>query len=191
MPPTYKRRKPTRLQAVADPDLNLPALTVKQETFVNHILAGKTAREAYRLAFNCSKMNEGSIAVQSSKTLRDPQIAQSIRSRQRIGLEEAAITQANHLAELARLRELAVENTQISAGVQAEHYRGRVAGLYNDKLTLQVGPTDQVLLAQIASLLGNDMAQALGNAIGIEGEAVEIEPREASKLLSAPSAIEK
>ena len=183
-----RRKKNERIQAVADPESQLPKLTVKQESFVNHVLAGKTAREAYRLAYDCTDMSEESIATESYKLTRNSQIAQSIRIRQRIGLDESSISRENHLTELARLREIAVENQQVSAGVQAEHYRGRVAGLYNDKLQLQIGPTDEMLLSQIAALLGPETAKSLAQSMGYDdGETIEIEASvDAELLLKAP-----
>jgi hypothetical protein len=192
MPPTYKRKakdqESERFSAVADPENNLPKLTLKQERFAKHVLNGKSAKEAYRLSFDCSNSSEITIGVNASKLIHSTKIALYIRSRQRIGLEVAAINQATHLAELGRLRELAVENQQISAGVQAEHYRGRVAGLYNDKLSLQVGPSDAMLLSQLATMLGPDLAQALGKQLGIEEDSPFV-PAE-DELLSLPPPLE-
>ncbi|HEY6022066.1 MAG TPA: hypothetical protein VIY48_20015 [Candidatus Paceibacterota bacterium] len=168
MPPTYKRK---RREKILDPDnqgLDLPKLTVKQENYIKGLLEGKTKRQAYIEAYDASGMSDGAIAVESSRLSRNSKIALYLRTLQRIGLEESQVTRENHLAEMARLRELAVENQQISAGVQAEHYRGRVAGLYNDKLSLQVGPSNEMLLAQISALLGSELAGALAGAMGIE-----------------------
>lgn len=67
----------------------------------------------------------------------------------------------------------------MGAGVQAEHYRGKVAGLYEDRLKLQIGPTDEAIVAQIASLLGPDMARAIGEGLGLEGPP----PGESSRLI--------
>ena len=48
----------------------------------------------------------------------------------RMGLNAARITIEDHLAELHG----PVAHGQIAAGVQAEHYRGKVVGLYEDRL---------------------------------------------------------
>jgi hypothetical protein len=192
----YPNRRKTagieRIQALENTDLDLPKLTLKQERFVKHLLAGKSAREAYRLAYDCSGMAETSIAVEACRLAQNAKIARSIRIRQRIGLEEAAITKDSHLSELARLREIAVENQQVSAGVQAEVARGRVAGLYNDKLQLQIGPSDDMLLSQIASLLGEQTAKTLASAMGYEeSETIELGVTEDSAFLKLPSPVEK
>jgi hypothetical protein len=97
--------------------------------------------------------------------LGNHKIAQYIRVIQRAGFEQASISRESHLTELARMRELAIENQQISAGVQAEHYRGRVAGLYNDKLSLTVGPSDEALLAQLGQMLGEETKTLIEQAL--------------------------
>lgn len=192
MPPTYKRSKRKtkpilRLAAVADPETGLPALTAKQEKFALGILHGLSAYESYRKAYNVRSTKPISVSGTASHLASHPRIVQYIRFHQRIGLEQAIVNRENHLAELARLRELAVENTQISAGVQAEHYRGRVAGLYNDRLSVAIGPTDEALLSQIATLLGPEMAESLSDALGVERK-----PRESdeSVLLALPSPLD-
>ena len=191
-PNRRKTQKPTRIQAIADPELDLPKLTPKQEAFVNYCLEGKSAREAYRLAYDCSSLDAKSIAASSWQLLQNPKIALSIRSRQRIGLAESQISRETHLSELARLREIAVENQQVSAGVQAEHYRGRVAGLYNDKLQLQIGPSDEMLLSQIAALLGPEMAKSLATAMGCDdGEVIECGTSTDAEFLKLPSPVEE
>ena len=72
----------------------------------------------------------------------------------------------SHLAELARARELAIGHGQISAGVQAEHYRGKAAGLYEDRLRLAGGPSDFELIKAIADTLGKELAEEIATALG-------------------------
>lgn len=165
--PNYPRKPKAnqRLAAVSDPDSGIPKLTAKQESFAKGLLEGLSTREAYKRAYNCSNSSEATIIADSHKLAAKPQIALYIRTCQRIGLQHAGITRESHLAELARMRELAIENTQISAGVQAEHYRGRVAGLYNDKLNIAISPSDEALLSQLQALLGPEIAQAIGEQL--------------------------
>jgi phage terminase small subunit len=180
--PNYPRRKDKgsqRLAAVPDSMADSPKLTKKQEAFANLLLDGIGAVEAYRLAYNASNMGKNSLAVEASRLSRNAKIAQYIRSRQRLGLANALINKDNHLSELGRLRELAIENQQISAGVQAEHYRGRVAGLYNDKLALTVGPSDESILSQLAALLGPEVATLVGDSL--KGETAASGEREGAQ----------
>ena len=108
-------------------DPTLPLLTPKQQTFVNALLQGKTASDAYRDAYNCKAMSKAAIWVEASRLRSNTKVSLWLRHFQRIGMDAAGITIELHLAELARARELAVANGQISAGVQAEHYRGRLS----------------------------------------------------------------
>ena len=73
-----------------------------------------------------------------------------------------------HLAELARARELAIGHGQLAAGVQAEHYRGKAAGLYGDRLHLTGSMSDGELLKAVESLLGKEIAEAAATALGFE-----------------------
>jgi hypothetical protein len=45
---------------------DLPTLTPKQTAFVNALLQGKTAGDAYREAYNCERMSQGAISVELS-----------------------------------------------------------------------------------------------------------------------------
>jgi len=173
MPPTYKRKRGNapkqRLFAVADPESGLPSLTPKQEAFVTGILEGKSARDAYRDAYDCKAMSDNSVSNEAYRLRTNPEIARCIALYQRNALQ-IKVSQDGHLAELARLRELAVDNGQISAGVQAEHYRGKVAGLYEDKLKLQIGLSDDLILSQLGSFLGPELLSSISQGLGLESQ---------------------
>jgi phage terminase small subunit len=141
----------------------LPILTPKQSAFVNALLQGKTASDAYREAYNCEKMSQGAISVEASRLRRSPKISLWLRH---LELDQARITAENHLAELARARELAIAHGQISAAVQAEHYRGKAAGLYEERLLLTGGPSDAELIRTVEALLGKETAEAISAALG-------------------------
>src|SRR5262245_12954039 len=111
----------------------LPTLTPKQTAFVSALLEGKSASDAYREAYKCESMSKGAIAVEASRLRRSPKIALHLRHYQRIGLEAGLVTFVGHLSELARSRELAITHGQLAASVQAEHYRGKAAGLYENQ----------------------------------------------------------
>jgi hypothetical protein len=80
----------------------------------------------------------------------------------------ARITLQEHLAELARGREMALALGQASAAVQAEHYRGKAVGLYEDRLHLSASISDADLIGRIEELFGKALAQkvAVANAMG-------------------------
>ena len=200
MPPNYRRTKSDtpdqkrgnpRLAGVADDANGLPSLTPKQEAFAQAVLAGKANVEAYSLAYPNTKMKPSSKNVEACKMKVHAKISQYIRFYQRQGAVETKTNLENHLAELARGREIAYDLGQASAGIQAEHYRGRVAGLYNDKLTIGIGPSDEALVGQIAALLGVEAAEAIGQGLGLSpASTVALEASEEAQVLALPSPLE-
>ena len=72
------------------------------------------------------------------------------------------------MAELARARELAIAHGQIAAGVQAEHHRGKAAGLYEKPMHVTVSMSDGELLKAIEELLGQETAEAISAALSYE-----------------------
>jgi len=145
----------------------LPGLTPKQEAFVHALLKGKTASDAYRAAYNAASMADRTIWAEASRLRAHPKVSAWLRHYQRIGMDEARLTLREHLAELARGREVALELGQAAAAVQAEHYRGRAAGLYEDRLHLAVVPSDAELIKAIEELLGKETAKAICTALGM------------------------
>lgn len=171
MPPTYDRqgkRKPT------EPPEELDQLTEKQEKFILALLEGNRPIEAYDKAYGKNNAKESTRYKQASKLKANPKIRSVLRYYQREGMDNALISKENHLSELARGREIAYALGQASAGIQAEHYRGRVAGLYETKVDLRIGPSDDALLDQIAELLGDEVAGVIGQ--GLAPEPIDITP---------------
>ena len=148
----------------------LPQLTLKQMAFIHALLEGKSASDAYRTAYDCSKMADRTIWSEASRLRANPKVSAWLRHFQRVGLETARVTMAAHLAELARGREIAYELGQASAAVQAEHYRGKAVGLYEDRLQIVDSPSDAELIKAIQELLGTEAAQTIGTAFGGSGE---------------------
>ena len=68
------------------------------------------------------------------------------------------IDRESHLDQLAKLRDKAVDTGQIGSAVTAEHYRGKVANLYTERLEVSdtnKETSDEIML-RISKLLGND-----------------------------------
>ena len=143
----------------------LPLLTRRQQTFVNALLQGKTASDAYRNAYNCNAMSKAAIWVEASRLRRNTKVSLWLTHFQQIGMDAAGVTIEAHLVELARARELALANGQISAGVQAEHYRGKAAGLYEDRRSLASGPSDVDLIKAIEDTLGKGLADEIATRL--------------------------
>ena len=56
----------------------MPKLTIKQEKFVLKYLECGNASEAYRFAYNCSKMSDNAIWNAASILMDDPKVTQRI-----------------------------------------------------------------------------------------------------------------
>ena len=144
----------------------LPELTAKQLAFVQGVIGGKNLSDAYRAAYDCSGMSKETISAEASKLKAHHKTAPWLRNFQRIGADRAAVSLESHLAELARGRELAYGEGQISAGVQAEHYRGKAAGLYGESVSLASSISDTALVLAIRTTLGSEAAEAIAVSLG-------------------------
>ena len=89
----------------------LPGLTPKQMAFVQALLRGETASDAYREAYDCEGMAASSIWVAASRLRSDAKVAIWLR-HYRFAVQEGAVTLKDHLGELTRLREHALDAKQ-------------------------------------------------------------------------------
>lgn len=82
----------TKSHNQADVDENSPRekLTAKQEAFAQAIADGMTQADAYRTAYDASRMKDGSIHVNASKLMADAKMKQRVRELKDV-LEKKAI----------------------------------------------------------------------------------------------------
>ncbi len=68
------------------------------------------------------------------------------------------IDRESHLDELAKLRDKAVDTGQIGSAVTAEHYRGKVANLYTERLEVSDAnkESSDEIMTRISKLLGKE-----------------------------------
>ena len=105
-------------------------LTPKQEKFWVEYLATGNASEAYRRAYDTSRMTEGTIQKRAGELLAHGAIAGRIAAARAKAEDQGVYTLQQHMDELKTLRELAKRNGQISAAVAAEVKRGELMGYY-------------------------------------------------------------
>jgi len=192
LPPTYARKHVVS-EETQENNPGLPSLNSKQERFVLALLEGKTPLESYRIAGYGKGSKDSSATVNASKLKGHSKIRSILQHYQRLGQDYSAVTLENHLAQLARGREIAFELGQASAGIQAEHYRGKAVGLYQDRTQLDVTIKDETLVSQLAAFFGQDLASTVADALAgqpVDAEVVEIVETTESKLLGKPSAWE-
>lgn len=112
----------------------MAGLTPQREAFAIELAKGGTQSAAYRVAYPKSrKWSENAVAVNASRLVRDANV--------RLRLDELAakaacaneVTLAQHVAELARLRQQAESAEQFSAAIKAEELRGKACGLYTER----------------------------------------------------------
>lgn len=121
------RRKITEGMEEAE---DLPDLTPQQMKFVEGILAGKTASDAYRAAYDTSNMQQNTIWAAASRLRSHNNVSAWLSAARKAHLGEGKVTLEGHLRELERLKEIAVESGNVGAAVQAEQLRGKAQGLY-------------------------------------------------------------
>ena len=117
------------------------ALTQKQETFCEEYVKCGNAAEAYRRAYSAGKMKPETVRKAASRLMAEGRVAARVRQMRSAAAHNAQLTLEGHLHALARLRDLAVEEGQLSAAISAEISRGKAAGLYTDRVRTELsGP---------------------------------------------------
>jgi len=156
------RRKISEVKELAD---DLPDLTDQQMRFVEGILAGKRASDAYRSAYDCSHSLPGTIWARASELRNNSKVAEWIAAARKAGLGAATVTLSDHVTELERLKEIALETGNVGAAVQAEQLRGKAMGHYTDRLDVKV--TDIADELREIAKISPELAQAYADEKGV------------------------
>ena len=109
-------------------------LTAKQEAFCLAYIETNNASEAYRRAYDSSKMKPESVNESASRLLADVKITARLEQLRAPVRDRAQITLESHLERLNHLSLMAEQAEQYSAAIKAEESRGKVAGLYVEKI---------------------------------------------------------
>jgi phage terminase small subunit len=132
-------------------------LTQKQENFCCAYLKCGNASESYRRTYDAEKMKPETINRKATELLANGTITARLEELRRPAVEEAQVTLAGHLKELSRLKALAEQNDNAAVALRAEELRGKVNGLYEKRVSLEVQQPKQ----RLAPELVKRMAQAL------------------------------
>lgn len=126
-------------------------LTAKQERFcVEYVSNGsRSYSDAYRAAFDCSRMKPASVNRRAFALKEDVKIRARIKELQDEAAERAMVTLVGHLEDLKRLRDEAREARQFNAAINAEIARGKAAGLYVERSEVS-GPEGQPVSIVVA-----------------------------------------
>ena len=154
-------------------------LTEMQKRFAEFIVFGGpdgpvSQGEAAKLAGYSEKR-----ARQEGSELMNPRlsplVAAYVGKLKEERLKKFEVSYEGHVAELARIKELALKKGSFSSAVNAETNRGKAAGLYIDRKIIKTGKledmSEEQLEAKMKQIL-DDYAPLL-NARTVEGEAIE------------------
>ena len=78
-------------------------LTPKQEKFAQCVASGMTQADAYRNAYNASKMNNESIIKKASELMKESHISGRVGELSKPAIEKAKVTAERVIAEIARI----------------------------------------------------------------------------------------
>ena len=125
-------------------------LTPKQRRFVQELVLKETEISAQQCAINAgyeeSSSRQKAHALQNPKCY--PEVALEIQKFRNEVNRMYAADKGNHLRQLARLRDNAVDKGQFGPAIVAEYRRGQVAGLYVEKKLSLTGSIDNLTREQ-------------------------------------------
>ena len=113
-------------------------LTAKQEAFAQAIASGVSQADAYRMAYNHKGMQDGAVYTEASLLVSNPKVAKRIAELRAPVIEAAQLTLKSHMEELDRLSRLAEADGKWQAAIKAQELRGKVSGLYVEKVEASV-----------------------------------------------------
>lgn len=152
---------------------DLPELTDQQTKFVEGLLKGLSASDAYRNAYDTANMQANTIWARASEAKSNSKVAVWLAQARKNGLGAATVTLEGHLQELERLKAIAIETGNVGAAVQAEQLRGKAAGHYVEKHQDVGQSTDVTRTLKDIAALNPDLAAQLAAQHGIEWTADE------------------
>lgn len=82
-----------------------------------------------------------------------PKVVEAIELKQREYAEASKLDVTKHMREMARLRDMAVENGQFAAAINAEYRRGQAVGLYVDRKEVITGSLDKMTRPELEAKL--------------------------------------
>jgi len=113
-------------------------LTAKQEAFALAIASGVSQADAYRMSYNHEGMQDNTVHSRACELAKDSKIAARIAELRAPAIEAAQLTLKSHMEELDRLSRLAEADGKWQAAIKAQELRGKVSGLYVEKVEANV-----------------------------------------------------
>ena len=134
-------------------------LNARQELFVQGLLVGKSAEQAYADAgYKPSRPHASRLATNGNVLARLAELRKPVTKAAQVTLE-------GHLRDLKVLRDTAAEAGQYGAAITAEVHRGKAAGLYVERRSSRNENT-VVIRDEALSTINNWVAEQLGEKGG-------------------------
>lgn len=154
---------------------NLPKLTEKEHSCLKRYLTnGYKKSEAYRYAYDCSRMNTASIYVEASKFFKNPKITLWLdyyrQNTEKVVKDELNYSAMDYFNDCEELKLVALEcrdkygNPNVSAAIKADENKAKVCGLLKDQIIHSGNVT------QMPSVVVNGEELVLNIGEGIEDE---------------------
>jgi phage terminase small subunit len=128
-------------------------LTSQQIKFANLLVAEQGRKTATQCAIDAGYAKDS--ARQAASVLQNPKkyplVVQYIGELREEWQKQYEVTFANHIAELARLRNDARDKKAWSAAVNAEVARGKAAGLYIEQKIIRTGKLEDLSTEELES----------------------------------------
>lgn len=162
-----------KITEAPEPSPELPEITAQQTKFVEGLLKGMTASDAYRAAYDTEHMQASSIWVEASRLKSNPNVSLWLAEARKNGMGTSKLTLDSHLQELERLKAIAIETGNVGAAVQAEQLRGKAAGHYVEKHQDVSQITDPVQTLRELNKISPELAIAMAKEHDIPWNADE------------------
>lgn len=129
------------------------SLTVKQEKFCQVYIKTGNASEAYRQAYNASKMKEATVNNNAHKLLKNNEITTRLNELKNASVKRHNITIDTLINDLKDAKKVALEaqTPQVSAAISAIKEIARLAGF--DKTTIDLISSDGSMSQQPTKII--------------------------------------
>src|SRR5262249_44092054 len=115
----------------------------------------------YRASYDCSNMLDSTVWSAASRVNSNRNVSKWIAAAQKAHLGIIVCSKEQHLAELTRLKEIALEEHNIGAAVQCEQLRGKVQGYYKENVDITVSHDEADSYAALVSVFGEEVAKQI------------------------------
>ena len=114
-------------------------LTAKQEKFCQGVAKGLNYSDAYREAYNASKMKPETVNRTAAELMGNRKITARIDELRAETTEEIKYTVEDSFRKLSEIQALAMKNKKLSDAIKAEELKGKLKGLYVEKREISGG----------------------------------------------------